>query len=133
MGGYQRVSQSKRKKPLPLNTVVNLDSASDKESNTDDDALQAFESEDGEDSESQNSFSKKAETDIQQLLKATNKLKMKKKMQQQENLLNLKRKNQDDDWETNSSASKLSAQRAMFSQIWSKIQEQEKLLSQPID
>jgi len=58
---------------------------------------------------------------------------MRKKMQQQENLLSLKRKTQDDDWETNSSASKLSAQRAMFSQIWTKIQEQEKLLSQPID
>ncbi len=71
---------------------------------------------------------KKAKDDIKQLQKSANQLKTLKKYQQNQNQLNLKRKEEDTEV-----VRKENAKHAELQELWRKIQEQEKLLNTPLE
>lgn len=71
---------------------------------------------------------KKAQQDIDTLKKSANELKNIKKHQQTQNLMQLKRREEDGE-----AARRENAKRAELQELWRRIQEQEKLLATPLD
>eukprot|EP00347_Sterkiella_histriomuscorum_P016781 403351878 len=116
----------------PIKTDQNEDTQRSQTEQSDD--MFAVDSEEDEDSHnSQDSFAKKAEKEIKNLIKSTHELKQKKKLQQQENLISLKKIVEDEQIEVALIQKQMNAQRAQLTEIWVKIKEQEQVLSQPLD
>ncbi|CDW75796.1 UNKNOWN [Stylonychia lemnae] len=143
LGTYQKISKKKTASSPPIHIQkasnikleINIapQSARKKSDQSDDDASTIKKLED--DSDNEDSFAKRAQDEIKHLQKSANELKVLKKTKQLENQMNLKQSKQQDPDSDQSQLfiKKTNPKKAELQELWRKIEEQQKMLDQPLD
>eukprot|EP00347_Sterkiella_histriomuscorum_P000898 403374099 len=132
---YQKISPKKMKlgssNQLATIKIESMETNSRKRSDFSDNESLKHQNDKDEESEQEDSFLKKAKDDILILQKSANELKNRKRHKQLENQLNLKKR--DDDEADMLFIKATNPKKAELQELWKKIEEQQKLLEQPLD